>query len=82
MTRRKRYTYDFLAESQKLLERAPTSKYAGLSPPAEGLSNISKYPGHLLDIACYDGNPCNQGLIRVDVACANKTLYIASEEDV
>ncbi|GFS86722.1 uncharacterized protein TNCV_2407351 [Trichonephila clavipes] len=53
MTRRKWYTHDFLAESQKLLERAPTSKNAGLALPAEGLSNISKYlpwasPGYRL----------------------------------
>ncbi|GFS97800.1 uncharacterized protein TNCV_2017781 [Trichonephila clavipes] len=48
-TRIKWYTHVFLAESQKLLERAPTSKDAGLTPPAERLSNISKYPGyHLL----------------------------------
>ncbi|GFS89623.1 hypothetical protein TNCV_3786931 [Trichonephila clavipes] len=32
MTRRKWYTHDFLAESQKLFERAPTSKNAGLTP--------------------------------------------------
>ncbi|GFY31097.1 uncharacterized protein TNCV_4360041 [Trichonephila clavipes] len=46
ITRRKWYTHDFLAESQKLLKRAPTSKDAGLAPPVEGLSNICKYPGH------------------------------------
>ncbi|GFV29689.1 hypothetical protein TNCV_330551 [Trichonephila clavipes] len=44
--------HDFLAESQKLLERAPSSKDAGLTPPAEGLLHISKYPeaspGYLL----------------------------------
>ncbi|GFU59217.1 uncharacterized protein TNCV_4197491 [Trichonephila clavipes] len=48
MTRRKWNTQDFLAELQKLLERAPTSKGAGLTPPAKGLSSISKYLGHLL----------------------------------
>ncbi|GFU25824.1 uncharacterized protein TNCV_5103791 [Trichonephila clavipes] len=63
MTRRKWNTQDFLAESQKLLERASTSKDASLTPLAEGLSNISKYPGHLPDIACYVGNPCNQCLV-------------------
>ncbi|GFU18309.1 uncharacterized protein TNCV_2323091 [Trichonephila clavipes] len=57
MTRRKWYTHDFLAESQKLLVKVPTSKDADLPPPAEGMSNISKYPGHLPDFACYDGNP-------------------------
>ncbi|GFU74063.1 hypothetical protein TNCV_1641871 [Trichonephila clavipes] len=31
-----------------MLERAPTSKDADLTPPAEGLSNISKYPGYRL----------------------------------
>ncbi|GFV88905.1 uncharacterized protein TNCV_1227021 [Trichonephila clavipes] len=82
MTRRKWYTYNFLAESQKLLERAPTSKDAGLTPPAEGLSNISKYSGHLSDIACYDGNPCNQGLVGVDETCVNKTLHIGLEEEI
>ncbi|GFV24653.1 uncharacterized protein TNCV_3339691 [Trichonephila clavipes] len=65
-TSRKWYTQDFLMELQKLHERAPTSKDAGLTPPAEGLSNISKYPGHLPDIASYDGNPRNQGLVGVD----------------
>ncbi|GFV92762.1 uncharacterized protein TNCV_1376121 [Trichonephila clavipes] len=80
MTRRKWYTHDFLAESQKLLERGPTSKDAGLTPLAEGMSNISKYPGHLP--ACYDDNPRNQGLVGVDGACVNKTLHMAPEEDV
>ncbi|GFV30388.1 uncharacterized protein TNCV_98631 [Trichonephila clavipes] len=75
MTRRKWYTHDFLAESQKLLERAPTSKDAGLTPKAEGQSNISKYPGHLPDIACYDSIPRKQGLVGVDGACVNKTLH-------
>ncbi|GFY04832.1 uncharacterized protein TNCV_3952391 [Trichonephila clavipes] len=48
MARRNRYTHDFLAESQKLIEKAPTSKDAGLAPPVEGMSNISKYPGFRL----------------------------------
>ncbi|GFV56153.1 uncharacterized protein TNCV_1489301 [Trichonephila clavipes] len=82
ITRRKWYTQDFLAESQKLLERVSTSKEAGFTPPAEGLSHISKYHGHLPDIACYDGNPRNQGLIGVDGACVNKTLLMAPEEEV
>ncbi|GFW61503.1 uncharacterized protein TNCV_347511 [Trichonephila clavipes] len=83
MPRKKWCTHDFLAESQKLLERAPTSKDAGLTSPAEGLSNISKYPRHLPDIACYDdGNPSNQGLVGVDGACINKTLHMALEEEV
>ncbi|GFU84443.1 hypothetical protein TNCV_1066251 [Trichonephila clavipes] len=43
-----------------------TSKDAGLTPLAEGLLNISKYAGYLPDIACYDGNPRNQGLVGVD----------------
>ncbi|GFV02622.1 uncharacterized protein TNCV_5017901 [Trichonephila clavipes] len=63
MTRRKWYTHDFLAESLKLIEKAPTSKDVGLIPPAEGMSNISKYPGRLPDFACYDGNPRNQDLV-------------------
>ncbi|GFW27114.1 uncharacterized protein TNCV_93401 [Trichonephila clavipes] len=69
------YTHDFLAQSQKLFERAPTSKDAGLTPPAEGLSNISKYPEHLPHISCYDGNPRTHCLIGVDGACVNKTSY-------
>ncbi|GFX41077.1 uncharacterized protein TNCV_2217751 [Trichonephila clavipes] len=81
ITRRKWYTHDFIAESQKLLERAPISKDAGLPPPAEKLSNISKYPGHLPDIACYDGNPRNQGLVIVHGACAHKTLHMAPQEE-
>ncbi|GFV43398.1 uncharacterized protein TNCV_886361 [Trichonephila clavipes] len=81
MTRRKWYTHDFLAESQKLLERAPISKDAGLIPPAEGLSNINKYPGHLPDIARYDGNSRNQGLVGVDGVCVKKALHMALEED-
>ncbi|GFU53526.1 uncharacterized protein TNCV_3169551 [Trichonephila clavipes] len=75
MTSRKWYAHEFLAESQKLLERAPTSKDAGLTPPVEGLSNISKYPGHLSDIVCYDGNPRNQGLAGVDGDCKTR-LFI------
>ncbi|GFX78986.1 uncharacterized protein TNCV_3912741 [Trichonephila clavipes] len=82
LTCRKWYTYDFLAEPQKLLEKVPTSKDAGLTTPGEGMSNISKYPGHLPDFACYDGNPHNQGLFGVDGACINKTLYMAQEEKV
>ncbi|GFW11673.1 uncharacterized protein TNCV_43081 [Trichonephila clavipes] len=82
MTRRKWYMHDFLAESLKLLETAPTSNEAGLTPLAEGLSNISKYLGHLLDIICYDGNPLNQGLFEVDGACVNKTLHMALDEKV
>ncbi|GFX04817.1 uncharacterized protein TNCV_2248001 [Trichonephila clavipes] len=74
-TRRKWYTHDFLAESQKLLEKAPTSKDAGLTPTAEGLSNIRIYPGILPDSACYDRNPPNQSLIGVDGTCVNKTSY-------
>ncbi|GFT75940.1 hypothetical protein TNCV_2098741 [Trichonephila clavipes] len=35
------------------LVRSPTSKDTGLTLPAEGLFNISRYPGHLPDIACY-----------------------------
>ncbi|GFY02073.1 hypothetical protein TNCV_5099341 [Trichonephila clavipes] len=45
------------------------------TPQAEGMSNISKYPGHLPDFACYDDNPRNQGLVGVDGACVNKTSY-------
>ncbi|GFV68229.1 hypothetical protein TNCV_1875111 [Trichonephila clavipes] len=43
----------------------PTSKDAGLTPPVEGMSSISKYPGHLPDFDCYDGNLRNQGLVGV-----------------
>ncbi|PRD27628.1 UNVERIFIED_CONTAM: hypothetical protein NCL1_34808 [Trichonephila clavipes] len=75
-------TYDFLAESQKLLERAPTNKDAGLTPSAERMSNIRKYNAHLPDITCYDGSPRNQGLVEVDGACVNKTLHMAPEEEV
>ncbi|GFX00377.1 uncharacterized protein TNCV_1273711 [Trichonephila clavipes] len=82
MSCRKWYAHDFLAESQKLFERASTSKNAGLTPPAEGLSNISKYPGHLPDITCYNGNPRNQGLIGVDGTCVNKTLHMTPEKEV
>ncbi|GFW74684.1 uncharacterized protein TNCV_962591 [Trichonephila clavipes] len=73
---------DFLAKSQKLLERASTSKDVGLTPSEEELSNISKYPVHLPDIACYDGSPRNQGLVGIDGACVNKTLHVAPEEEV
>ncbi|GFU56074.1 hypothetical protein TNCV_3405371 [Trichonephila clavipes] len=52
-----------LRKSQKLLKKAPTSKDAGLKPPMDGMSNISKYPGYLPDFTCYDGNPRNQGLV-------------------
>ncbi|GFW94972.1 uncharacterized protein TNCV_1464701 [Trichonephila clavipes] len=82
MTRRKWLHAYFLAESLKLPEKAPTSKDAGLTPPADGMSNISKYSGHLPDFACYDGNPRNQGLDGVDGACVNKTLHMAPEEEV
>ncbi|GFS64861.1 uncharacterized protein TNCV_2000751 [Trichonephila clavipes] len=68
ITCRKWYTHDFLAESQKLLKKAPTSKNAGLTPPTKGMLNISKYPGHLPDFTCYDGNPRNHGLVGVDGA--------------
>ncbi|GFU00630.1 uncharacterized protein TNCV_4817991 [Trichonephila clavipes] len=60
---------------------SPTSKDAGLTPPAEGLSNISKYPGHLPNIACYDENP-PQGLVGINGAYVDKTLHMASEEEV
>ncbi|GFV72080.1 uncharacterized protein TNCV_2460131 [Trichonephila clavipes] len=80
MTRRKWYTYDFPAHN--LLERASTSKYESLTPPTDGRSNISKYPGNLPDIACYNGNPRKQGLVGVDRACVNKTLRMAAEEEV
>ncbi|GFU52052.1 uncharacterized protein TNCV_3224781 [Trichonephila clavipes] len=69
-------------ESQKLLEKAPTSKDVGLTPAAEGMSNIGKYPGHLPVFSCYDGNPRSQGLVRVDGACVNKTLHMVPEEEV
>ncbi|GFV87915.1 uncharacterized protein TNCV_781961 [Trichonephila clavipes] len=71
MTHRKWNTYDFLTESQKLIERVHTSKNASLTPLVKRLSNISKYSGHLPDIACYDGNPGNQGLVGVDGPCIN-----------
>ncbi|GFU20060.1 uncharacterized protein TNCV_1192031 [Trichonephila clavipes] len=69
-------------QSRKLLKRAPPRKDASLTPPAEGLLNISKYPGHLPVIACYDGNPRNQGLVGIDGACVNKTLHIAPEDEI
>ncbi|GFV42924.1 uncharacterized protein TNCV_4954341 [Trichonephila clavipes] len=77
MTRRKWYMHDLLAESQKLLEKTHTSKDAGLTPPAEGMSNISKYPRYLPNFVCYDDNPRNEGLVGVDGACVNKTLHMA-----
>ncbi|GFX72340.1 uncharacterized protein TNCV_1252941 [Trichonephila clavipes] len=82
MTCRKWYTYDFLAESQKLLDKAPTGKYADLTPPAERMSNIGKYPGHLPEFTCYDGNSRNQGLFGDDEDCVNNTLHMAPEEEV
>ncbi|GFV72379.1 uncharacterized protein TNCV_638411 [Trichonephila clavipes] len=69
MTRRKWYTQ----------EKAPTSKDAGLTLQVERMSNISKYPRHLSDLACYDGNPHNQGLVGVDGACVNKILHMTPE---
>ncbi|GFX19781.1 uncharacterized protein TNCV_2076881 [Trichonephila clavipes] len=62
-----------------MLEKAPSSNDSGVTPPAEGMSNISKYPGHLPDFACNDGNPRNQGLVGVDGACLNKTLHMAPQ---
>ncbi|GFU74316.1 hypothetical protein TNCV_654411 [Trichonephila clavipes] len=53
-----------------------------LTPLAEGLSNICKYPGHPPDFACCDCNPRNQGLVEVDGAFVNMTLHMASEEEV
>ncbi|GFW37213.1 uncharacterized protein TNCV_5021111 [Trichonephila clavipes] len=53
-----------------------------LTPSVEGLSNITKYPGCLPDIAFYDGNPRNQGLVGVKGACVNKTLHMSPEEEV
>ncbi|GFU61663.1 uncharacterized protein TNCV_4522051 [Trichonephila clavipes] len=82
MTRRKWYTHDFLVESQKLLERAPNSKDAGLTLPAEGLPKISTPLPPGWDIACYDGNPRNQGFHGVDGSCVNRTLHMASDEEV
>ncbi|GFV74560.1 uncharacterized protein TNCV_5130021 [Trichonephila clavipes] len=81
MTRRKWYKHD-AEKNKKLLERAPTSKDTGLTPPVEGLSNINKYSGHLPDIARYARNPRNQGLVGVDGACVNKTLHMPAEEVV
>ncbi|GFY12425.1 uncharacterized protein TNCV_1798471 [Trichonephila clavipes] len=82
MTRRKCYIHDFLVESQKLFDKAPTSKDAGLTPLVEGMSDISKLPGHLPNFDCYDGNPRNQGLVGVDGACVNKTLHMTPEEEI
>ncbi|GFW84277.1 uncharacterized protein TNCV_1131461 [Trichonephila clavipes] len=56
-----------------MLEKVPTSKDVGLTPPAEGMSNISKYPGHLPDFTCYKSNPRNQGLVGDDRACIRET---------
>ena len=49
---------------------------------AEGVSNISEYAGHLLDIVCYDGNLRNQVLVGIDGAFVNKTLHAFPEEEV
>ncbi|GFX89161.1 hypothetical protein TNCV_20571 [Trichonephila clavipes] len=62
------------AKLQKLLKKAPTSKDACLTPPAEGMSNISKYLVHLPETVCYDGIPRNQGLVGVDGACLSSDL--------
>ncbi|GFV19299.1 hypothetical protein TNCV_3225591 [Trichonephila clavipes] len=66
MTRQKWYTHDFLAESQNLLERAPTSKVAGLTPPAEGLSTSPRY--HLLRRQSWQpgSRRCRRGLRKQD----------------
>ncbi|GFV79777.1 uncharacterized protein TNCV_1726021 [Trichonephila clavipes] len=83
MARRKGCTQDFLAESQKLLERVPNSKDEDIKLRTEGLSNIRKIPlGHLSDITCYDGNPNNQALVGGDGGCVNKALHMATEEEV
>ncbi|GFQ91674.1 hypothetical protein TNCT_200171 [Trichonephila clavata] len=72
MTRRKWYKHDFLAESQKLLERAPTSKDAGLRRrDCRTLANSSGI------ISSYDGNPLNQSLVGVDWACVSNTLHMS-----
>ncbi|GFU69369.1 uncharacterized protein TNCV_3210331 [Trichonephila clavipes] len=82
MIRKKWYTQEFLAESEKLLETAPTTKDAGLTPPTEGLSSLSKYPGHLPDIACYHGNLRNQSLVGVDWTCVNMTFHNSLDKEV
>ncbi|GFW23602.1 uncharacterized protein TNCV_4091451 [Trichonephila clavipes] len=71
------------AESQKLLEKVPSSKEAGLTPPAEGMWDIRKYTRHLPDFACYGGNPRNQGLVGVEgrnKRCVNKTIHMSPVE--
>ena len=77
---RKWYTHDSHVESQKLLEKASISNDAGFTSMAKWAANIREYPGHLSNIACYDGNPRNQILIGVDWICVNKTLLMASEQ--
>ncbi|GFX05601.1 hypothetical protein TNCV_3435051 [Trichonephila clavipes] len=62
-------------------ERPPAKMQASHRRP-EGLSNISKSPGHPPNIACYDGNPCNQALVGVDGNCVNKSLHMAPEEEI
>ncbi|GFV02507.1 uncharacterized protein TNCV_1093631 [Trichonephila clavipes] len=74
MTRRKLYTHDFL------LEKVPTSKDAGHTPPAERMSNIFANTQGLPDFACYDGN--HRNLVGVDGAFVNKTLHMAPDEEV
>ena len=74
--------HDGHVEPQKHLERVSSSNDAALTLLAEGVANISKYPRHLSDIAGYDGNPCNQVLVRVYGTCLNKTLHMAPEEEV
>ncbi|GFT54983.1 uncharacterized protein TNCV_2325031 [Trichonephila clavipes] len=82
MTRRKWYTHGFLEESQKLLERAPTSKDAGLTPPAEDCRTSENTSPPSPDTTCYDGNPRNQDLVGVNGACVNKTLHKAPQAEV
>ena len=64
-----------LPEWQKLLERAPTSSVAGLTPPAEGSVNIIEYPGYLPDIPCYDDIARIQVLVGVDGALKQNSSY-------
>ncbi|GFW65309.1 uncharacterized protein TNCV_395751 [Trichonephila clavipes] len=64
-TRRKWYTHDFLAESRKLLEKVSTSKDTGHTRPKEGMSNISKYPRHLPDLACFRRQSSQPGPRRI-----------------
>ncbi|GFT58014.1 hypothetical protein TNCV_3415691 [Trichonephila clavipes] len=76
---------DYLAESQKLLERAPTSKDTGIPPPSEGMIYISKYPGYLPDIACYNGHPRTKASSESTGPCcldSYMTLHMAPEEDL